>query len=129
MCIENKTREPKLSLGRALRSFRKAEGLSQEAMADILGVSTTNLSDIERGARSVSLKKALGFARVLGASEAVYAELALQRLLDEEGVEFDVKLVRQRGARARGVRFESIDPRVRKAQGLEQYQEPTSATG
>lgn len=99
-------------------------------MAEILGVSKTNLSDIERGARTVSLKKALDFARRLGASQSVYAELALQRLLDDEGIDFDVRLVRRSSTKASEVRVEDIDPRVREAQEIgAEPDRPESATG
>jgi transcriptional regulator with XRE-family HTH domain len=44
------------TLGKNLRGFREAEGVSQEAFAEILGVHRTYISALERGERNVSLK-------------------------------------------------------------------------
>jgi transcriptional regulator with XRE-family HTH domain len=43
-------------LGNNLRAFREAEGVSQEAFADVLGVHRTYMGALERGERNVSLK-------------------------------------------------------------------------
>lgn len=43
-------------LGRNLRSFREAEGLSQEAFAERMGYHRTYWADIERGERNLSLQ-------------------------------------------------------------------------
>jgi transcriptional regulator with XRE-family HTH domain len=43
-------------VGRNLRSYRKARGLSQEAFADVLGVHRTYMGGIERGERNLTLK-------------------------------------------------------------------------
>jgi transcriptional regulator with XRE-family HTH domain len=44
------------TVGRNLRSYRKARGLSQEAFADVLGVHRTYMGGIERGERNLTLK-------------------------------------------------------------------------
>jgi transcriptional regulator with XRE-family HTH domain len=44
------------TLGKNLRAFREAEGVSQEAFADVLGVHRTYMGALERGERNVSLK-------------------------------------------------------------------------
>ena len=44
------------TVGRNLRSYRKARGLSQEAFADMLGVHRTYMGGIERGERNLTLK-------------------------------------------------------------------------
>lgn len=43
-------------LGDNLRAFREAEGVSQEAFADVLGFHRTYMGALERGERNVSLK-------------------------------------------------------------------------
>lgn len=44
------------TLGRNLRAYRKAHGLSQEAFAEVLGVHRTYMGGIERGERNLTLK-------------------------------------------------------------------------
>jgi transcriptional regulator with XRE-family HTH domain len=44
------------SVGRNLRTYRQARGLSQEAFADELGVHRTYMGGIERGERNLTLK-------------------------------------------------------------------------
>jgi transcriptional regulator with XRE-family HTH domain len=45
-----------LTVGRNLRAYRKARGLSQEAFADTLGVHRTYMGGVERGERNLTLK-------------------------------------------------------------------------
>lgn len=44
------------TVGHNLRAYRLAQGLSQEAFAEILGVHRTYMGAIERGERNLSLK-------------------------------------------------------------------------
>lgn len=44
------------TVGLNLRAYREAKGLSQEAMADVLGVHRTYMGGIERGERNLTLK-------------------------------------------------------------------------
>jgi transcriptional regulator with XRE-family HTH domain len=44
------------TVGRTLRTYREAKGLSQEAFADVLGVHRTYMGGIERGERNLTLK-------------------------------------------------------------------------
>jgi transcriptional regulator with XRE-family HTH domain len=44
------------TVGRSLRAYREAKGLSQEAFADVLGVHRTYMGGIERGERNLTLK-------------------------------------------------------------------------
>lgn len=43
-------------LGRNLRAYRKARGLSQESFAEVLGVHRTYMGGIERGERNLTLQ-------------------------------------------------------------------------
>jgi len=44
------------NVGRSLRAYRQAGGLSQEAFADVLGVHRTYMGGVERGERNLTLK-------------------------------------------------------------------------
>jgi transcriptional regulator with XRE-family HTH domain len=55
-----------LRLGRNLRARRLAEGMSQEAFADRLGVHRTYMGGLERGERNVTLRTVERLAARLG---------------------------------------------------------------
>ena len=44
------------NIGRNLRAYRQARGLSQEAFAEVLGVHHTYMGGIERGERNLTLR-------------------------------------------------------------------------
>lgn len=44
------------TIGRNLRAYRQARGLSQETFAEILGVHRTYMGGIERGERNLTLQ-------------------------------------------------------------------------
>jgi transcriptional regulator with XRE-family HTH domain len=56
--------------GTRVRDARKAQGLSQEALADLCGLDRTYISGIERGNRNVSLKNIELIAKALRRSIA-----------------------------------------------------------
>ncbi len=76
-----------LTFGRLVQSIRLGEEKSLEAFAAILGVSRSNLSDIEHGRRGVSLERAAAWADLLGYDAAQFVTLAMQAELDAAGLE------------------------------------------
>jgi len=54
------------ALGRNLRAYRQARGLSQEAFADFLGYHRTYVGGLERGERNLSLRSVEKMAAQLG---------------------------------------------------------------
>jgi transcriptional regulator with XRE-family HTH domain len=54
------------TFGDNLRAYRTARGLSQEALADLLGFHRTYMSGIERGRRNLTLKSVEQIAARLG---------------------------------------------------------------
>jgi len=78
------------TFGKMLRSIRLGEELSLAAFAKQLGISRTNLSDIELGRRGVSVERAAAWAKLLGYHEGQFVQLALQAQLDEAGIKLRV---------------------------------------
>lgn len=81
-----------LTLGRLLEAIRLGDEISQAAFARKLGVSRSHLCDIEHGRKSVSLPRALKFARTLGYPEDQFVRLALQAMVEEAGLDMHVKV-------------------------------------
>jgi transcriptional regulator with XRE-family HTH domain len=54
------------AVGRGLRTYREAKGLSQEAFADELGVHRTYMGAVERGERNLTLKSLERIAERIG---------------------------------------------------------------
>lgn len=52
-------------IGQQIRKYRKARGLSQEALAERIDISTTHMSHIETGSTKLSLPVLVSLARVL----------------------------------------------------------------
>ncbi len=54
------------TLGQNLRRYRQAQGLSQEAFAEVLGVHRTYMGGLERGERNLTLRSVERIAERLG---------------------------------------------------------------
>ena len=54
------------TVGRNLRAYRQAKGLSQEAFADVLRVHRTYMGGLERGERNITLQTLERLAEELG---------------------------------------------------------------
>lgn len=54
------------TLGENLRRYRQSRGLSQEALADVLGVHRTYMGGVERGERNLTLRSLERIADSLG---------------------------------------------------------------
>jgi transcriptional regulator with XRE-family HTH domain len=88
--LEKKT--GRLTLGKAIRAIRLAEGNSQTALAKKLKISTQYLCDLEHNRKIVSPKKAKMFAEILGYPAAQFIALALQDSLVHDGIEMIVEV-------------------------------------
>ena len=70
-------------LGVRVRSSREERGLTQQSLADVIGIDRTYLSGIENGRRNVSFENLVRLARGLG--------IPLSELVDGVDVECDGK--------------------------------------
>ena len=75
-----------------IESTRLCDEISQAEFARMLGISRQHLCDIEKGRKTVSPARAAKWAKKLGYSEQMWAELALQAVVDAEGLGYRVKL-------------------------------------
>src|SRR5689334_4827989 len=84
----------KLTLGKLIWAIRQSDEISQIDFAEKLEVTKQHLCDIERGRKAVSPKLAAEYAKILGYSKEQFIRLALQDLVDRQGlnVEVEVKL-------------------------------------
>ena len=55
-----------LAFGRAVRTMRTARGISQERLAEQVGIHRTYIGDVERGLRNVGLLNVDRITRALG---------------------------------------------------------------
>lgn len=76
----------KLTFAKVIRSTRLCDELSQQDFAAKLGISKQHLCDIEKGRKTVSPARAWAWAKKLGYHPLQWAELALQDLIDKEGL-------------------------------------------
>lgn len=53
-------------VGRNLRAYRQAKGLSQEAFAEVVGVHRTYMGGLERGERNLTLRSVERIAERIG---------------------------------------------------------------
>jgi transcriptional regulator with XRE-family HTH domain len=75
-----------------LEAIRLGDEISQAAFARKLGISRSHLCDIEHGRKSVSLPRALKFAKTLGYPQDQFVRLALQAMVEEAGLNMHVKI-------------------------------------
>lgn len=82
----------RLTLGKTVASIREGEEMSLAAFAAKLGTTAAKVSDIEHGRRHLGPRRAAEWARALGYSEAQFVRLALQEMVDEDGLDLDVRV-------------------------------------
>ena len=81
-----------MSVGLFIRSFREADNSSQSDFAKRLKISRANLCDIEKGRKLISAERAVRFAKQLKVPETTLIKLALQDLLREAHLHYQIDL-------------------------------------
>jgi transcriptional regulator with XRE-family HTH domain len=69
------------TVGRNLRAYRQARGLSQEAFADMVGVHRTYMGGLERGERNLTLRSVERIATRIGVDPLVLMDTKAGRRL------------------------------------------------
>ncbi|HSW93237.1 MAG TPA: helix-turn-helix transcriptional regulator [Gammaproteobacteria bacterium] len=82
----------RLTLGKLLWAIRDADDISQVDFSETLQISKQHLCDIEHGRKSVSPKLAAKYAKILGYSKEQFIRLALQDIVDREGLDVRVEI-------------------------------------
>lgn len=72
----------KQAVGQRLRALRTAQGMSQEKLAELLRITQSNVSGLERGVRSLTIHQVARLALALGTS---IDELLLGKSSDGKG--------------------------------------------
>ncbi len=85
-----------VSLGRQIAKFRKNRGLKQEELAEMVSLSTSYISAIERGVKNPTLENFISIANVLKVSSD-------ELLREELEVRFDIQMTQL------GAMLESLD--------------------
>ena len=78
------------TLGDFLKNYRLAEELTQDDLSKLLHVSKQRVSDIEKNRFTVSVKLCKRMARALDLPVEWLAKLALQDMIDREGIDLKV---------------------------------------
>ena len=92
--LNEKSREP-LTFGGLIKNIRltEYENMTQEKFADeILHLSKSRLSDIENNRKSVSISKAIEFAKILGQSKRFFVTVTMQDMLRKNNLDYTVNL-------------------------------------
>ena len=83
-----------LTMAKILNSIRLGEEMNQIEFAKLLGISKSNLCDIEKGRRFISPEMAAGFAEKLGDSKEQFIRIALQDQLHRAGLHYNVEIIK-----------------------------------
>ena len=100
MSIKNSKRATKvvksiaghISFGEVLLSLRMDKEWTQAQMAEKLGITRQELCNIEKGHKSVSVDRAVAFARKLRHSQKVFAKYVLQDQLKKAGIKGEIEI-------------------------------------
>ena len=81
-----------MTLGLFIRAFREAENLSQTQYAKKIGLSRSNLCDLEKERKIASPLRAAQLAKKMGLAPEILVQLSLQDILREAKLNFKIEL-------------------------------------
>jgi len=76
-------------------AIRESEGKTQVEFAKKLGCSKQHLCDIEHDRKRISPRMAATYAKILGYSQEQFIRLALQDIIDRDGLKMVVEVMPQ----------------------------------
>jgi transcriptional regulator with XRE-family HTH domain len=92
----------KLTLGKLIWAIRQADEISQVDFAKKLDITKQHLCDIEHDRKFVSPKLAAEYAEILGYSGHQFIRLALQDLVDRDGLNVHVEITQKSRGKQNG---------------------------
>lgn len=87
-----KIRGGRFAFGQMIESIRKCDEISQVELARKMKISKAHLCDLEKGRRTITLSRAVQFAKILGYSETVFLSMAIEEQMHEAGLNMKVTL-------------------------------------
>lgn len=82
-----------LTVGEVLNTWRLSEEMTLKEFGKKIGISVSNLCDIEKGRKGVSPKKAQQIAKAIGVPPALLIRLAVEEELKTLGLRYKVELI------------------------------------
>jgi transcriptional regulator with XRE-family HTH domain len=89
-----------LTFGKLLESYRLADEVSQKEFSKRLGISQQSLCDMEKGRKIPSPERAAKIAKKLSEPADYWIKLALQDMLREQHLHFEVSLQESKKTKA-----------------------------
>lgn len=87
-----KIRGGSLTFGKMIESIRKSDEISQVELAAKMNMSKAHLCDIEKGRRSITLARAIQFAKALGYSQTQFISKAIEEQAREVGLKIKITI-------------------------------------
>lgn len=103
-----KITDGKLTLGKLLWAIRMSDEMSQIEFAELLNMSKQHLCDIEHSRKSISPKLAASYAEKLGYSQEQFIRLALQDMVDREGLNVTIEVQLRHGKKSPDLRWAHV---------------------
>lgn len=75
-----------------MKAWREMKNMTLQDLANKVGTSRQYISSIEKGHKNVGPKQAQKIAKALGLPPKIMIEIALNDLLDREGIKLKVKV-------------------------------------
>ena len=82
----------RLTVGEFLRAWRETEEMTLKDFGKRVGLSISNLCDIEKGRKGVSPEKAEQIAKALGVPPALLVRLSIEESLQAAGLRYKVEI-------------------------------------
>jgi plasmid maintenance system antidote protein VapI len=93
MVLDDFIQEP-LTFGEMIKTIRQTEyeNMTQQAFAELIGISKSRLSDIENNRKLISITKAIEMANKLGQSKRFFVMIAMQDMLSRNNLNYRVEI-------------------------------------